>query len=75
MGAYRPGDIADPGAAPGLWQKDSAGIFENVYNSQYTAQYDWPVPRLVDDLACRGDPVCRELLGKLGAVQGEILAG
>lgn len=56
-------------------QKDSAGIFENVYNSQYTAQYDWPVPRLVDDLACRGDPVCRELLGKLGAVQGEILAG
>ena len=56
-------------------QKDRAGIFENVYNSQYTAQYNWPVPRLVDDLACQGDPVCRELLRKLGSVQGEILAG
>lgn len=56
-------------------QKDSAGIFENVYNSQYTAQYDWPVPRLVDDLACRGDPVCGSFWGSWALFRGRSWRG
>lgn len=50
-------------------------VLENVYKSDYTAQYAWPVPRLVDRLACQGDEVCRSLLCRLGDVQGEMLAG
>ncbi|MCD7737177.1 MAG: hypothetical protein LUI07_09505 [Lachnospiraceae bacterium] len=53
---------------------DSVAILESVYDSQYTIQYNWPIPRLVDELACRGDQVCVAILEKFGGIQGEILA-
>lgn len=61
-----------PGAA-GL--PDMDGVCRAVYASGYTAQYAWPVPRLVDELACAGDAVCTALLERFGAEQGTMLAG
>lgn len=53
---------------------DLQAVLENVYKSDYTAQYNWPIPKLVDELAGEGDAVCRSLLRHLGEEQGEILA-
>lgn len=60
-------------AAAGL--PDLEAVCRAVYESGYTAQYAWPVPRLVDELACAGDAVCTALLAGFGAEQGTMLAG
>lgn len=60
-------------AAAGLPHMDA--VRRAVYESGYTVQYGWPVPPLVDALACGGDAVCTGLLARFGAEQGAMLAG
>lgn len=55
--------------------RDMDAVRQAVYESGYTAQYGWPVPRLVDELALEGDEVSQTLLCDFGRTQGEMLSG
>ncbi len=50
-------------------------LAEDIIRSGYTLQYDFPVPKLVSELAMLGDEVSRRILQTVGWEQGRMTGG